>query len=370
MAMAAAPEQLQRPSSPSPAIRVLHTAHVHPSPPSPELSVPLTLYDVFWLRAPPVQRVFLYRLEPDVDVDAVVSNLKCSLAQALRGFLPLAGRLRLTPSTANRHELHYRPGDAVTFTVAESDDDVEYLAADEPREVSRLAVLAPPLPEYDAVLALKATVFKSGGLALGATVHHAACDGAASTHFLHTWAACCAGTTGTRPPPDPPVISDPMGLYNVFFRAVAPSTEDMNRNMSNDEDKQLLFGTFVLSRAHLQRVKDDLVAAARGVAPPQRCSSLVATLGLVWSCHHRDRANIHGSRNKKTGCLLFTVDHRSRLNPPLPDKYLGNCVGPALATVSTAQLREAGRAVDRVRRGGRGDSGRGARRRDGAHGLR
>ncbi|GJN28221.1 hypothetical protein PR202_gb16320 [Eleusine coracana subsp. coracana] len=336
--MPPAPEQ----HPPAEAIRVVDTVLVHPAPPSPpETSLPLTFFDIFWLHAPPVQRVLFYRLDAGADVDAIISNLRDSLSQALHAFYPLAARLRLSPGTANRYELHYRPGDAVAFTVAEYNDDIDSLAADEPREVFKLAPLAPPLPEGvegGTVLALQAS-----GLALGVTVHHAACDGAASTHFLHTWAACCAGTTtGTQPPPVPPVIdrtliSDPTGLYDVHCPKAAPTTtEDDTKNKSVSDH---LFATFVLSRAHLQRVKDLVAAEAsrtRGVAPPPRCSSLVATLGLIWSCYQRAKPDSSTACGKTY--LLFPVDHRSRTNPPLPEKYLGNCVGAALAFASKPDL--------------------------------
>ncbi|TVU26722.1 hypothetical protein EJB05_29281, partial [Eragrostis curvula] len=357
MAAAPAPEQLHEPgllgraatassvfSSP-PAVRVLDTTLVHPSPPTSsgdpappeETSLPLTFFDVFWVPAPPVQRVFFYRLLPDADIDAVLANLKDSLSHAVRAFLPLAGRLRLTPGTANR------------------------LAADEPREAARLAPLAPPLLHAGAVLAVQATPLSvRRGLALGVTVHHAACDGAASTHFLHTWvAAACAGAGTTTPPPpaviDRTLVSDPRGLYDVFCPPAASDALFVDRM---PDDQRL--ATFTLSRDHLQlvvgldldpnpninshvylqRVKDAVAAAAatRGVAPRPRCSSLVAALGFVWSCYRRAKPGGAGER----ACLLFFVDHRSRLKPPLPDKYFGNCVAGATAMASTCELAEAG----------------------------
>jgi len=42
--------------------------------------------------------------------------------------------------------------------------------------------------------------------------------------------------------------------------------------------------------------------------------------------------------------ILFPVDHRSRMKPPLPEKYLGNCVGPAFGVAPKAELAAAGAA--------------------------
>ncbi|XP_066351469.1 zinc finger A20 and AN1 domain-containing stress-associated protein 4-like [Miscanthus floridulus] len=104
-----------------------------------------------------------------------------------------------------------------------------------------------------------------------------------------------------------------------------------------------LLATFTVSKDDMQRVKDAMAAEAarRGVALP-RCTSLVATLGFVWSCYLRAKDDTKAtatsaartSGDRARACLLFPVDHRSRMKPPLPDKYLGNCFGPALCLAS------------------------------------
>jgi hypothetical protein len=335
-------------SSSSPAIRILDTIFVPPSssslspgpaPSDTETSLPLTFFDIFWLHSPPVERVFLYRLPPDADTDAIISNLKTSLSHAVRAFYPLAGRIRLAHGTADRYELHYRPGDGVAFTVAEYDIEVDALTADDAVEVATVAPLLPPLPEGGGMFAVQATVLTSTGrrhrgLAVGVTVHHATCDGSGSTHFLHYWAANAAEHEAPPPPViDRSLISDPSNLYELFYQS-RPTKDEMEFvKLSPDQ----VLATFVLSNDDLQRAKDAVAAEAvtRGVAPP-RVSSLVAALGLAWSCYHRAKKEI-GDGEGPT-CLMFSVDHRSRIQPPLPDKYLGNCVGPAIAIASKAEL--------------------------------
>ncbi|XP_048551799.1 phenolic glucoside malonyltransferase 1-like, partial [Triticum urartu] len=322
----------------SPRLRVLESAVVAPSltPPVPETSLPLTFLDVLWLNAP----------GPDAGngMTAILSNLKTSLSHALGAFYPLAGRLRLTPGTADRYELHHHPGDGVAFTVAECDVDVNELATDGPREVAKILPLVPPLPDGGAVLALQATVLRGGrGLAIGMALLHAACDGASSTRFFHTWVAA---STGAGAPP-PPIIdrtlvtTDPSArrLYDVFLGAVAGRAEREFVKMSTDQ----LLATFTLSKEDIQRVKDVVVVAAdEARAAPPRCSSLVATFGFIWSCYqrakHDDAANGGGPTY-----FLFTVDHRSRMKPhPVPAEYLGNCVGVALHGAPKAQLAAVG----------------------------
>ncbi|KAL6653579.1 hypothetical protein ACP70R_008503 [Stipagrostis hirtigluma subsp. patula] len=292
MATAAATAPMQQQTSP-PGLRVVYTALVPPclsasscSAPPPESSLPLTFFDIIWLRSPPVERVLLYRLAADADVAAIFSSLRDSLSRAVRAFYPLAGRLRLAPGTANRYELHYRPGDGVAFTVAEYDDvDFDSLAADDPKEVAaKIAPLVRPLPQGGAVLALQATLLSARlgrGLALGVSVHHAACDGAASTHFLHTWAAACRG--GAQAPP-PPVIGrslldDPRGLYDVFCQAIAPSTETPVHGIKMFPDQ--LLATFTLSMADLQRCERQPKLWKRSHLPEEAAYMYLYGIGIA-----------------------------------------------------------------------------------------
>jgi hypothetical protein len=333
--------------------RVLRTSLVAPSPSSgeatlPERSLPLTYLDAMWLHTLPVERVFFFHHahEHGGAVDVLLSNLQDSLSNALRSFYPLAGRLRLAPGTPNRYELHYRPGDGVSFTVAEYDlAGVDELATDGPTEVAKIAPLVPPLPEGGAVLALQATVLRCGGLAIGVTVHYAACDGACSTHFLHTWAWEAASRGAVAP--EPPVIGrtfirDRDDLYDTFAAPRSYRSRDGKPVRSPDK----LLATFTLSEEHLRSIKDTvaLEAARRGVSPPPaRPTSIVATYGFIWHCHYWAKEG-GGAKGEPSGATsdrayaVFAADHRARLDPPVPATYLGNCVGLCFASASRKEL--------------------------------
>uniref|UniRef100_A0ACD6AMB2 Uncharacterized protein n=1 Tax=Avena sativa TaxID=4498 RepID=A0ACD6AMB2_AVESA len=349
----------QQASTPPPHLTLLDSVLVAPSAPAPETaSLPLTFFDVFWLNSTPVERVFFYRLTSDDaagagdGITAILSNLRTSLSRALGVFYPLAGRLRLAPGTDDRHQLHYQQGDSVTFAVAEYDVDVDDLATDEPREVAKILPLVPTLPAGGAVLAVQATVLRGGrGLAVGLVLHHAACDGASCMRFLHTWAWAAAATDARAPPP--PVINrglveDPSCLYDVFVKGQAASSSTIDNDNKRDDVKMaddLLLATFTLSQQDIERVKDVVVVAA-GARPP-RCSSLVATLGFVWSCHQRakdDAASNVGSGGGETPSTYFIlpIDHRSRVKPgPIPAEYFGNCLGAAMHAAPKNQLAAA-----------------------------
>nr|CAB3482950.1 unnamed protein product [Digitaria exilis] len=268
---------------------------VPPSPtgsPPPECSLQLTIYDTFWFPIPPVERLFLYRLTPNTD----------------------------------------RPGDGVAFTVAEyngggADDSIfDGVATDDPRVVTGIAPLVPARrarPAGDAHAPARAPP------AVGVAVHHAAVDGSASTHFLHSWAVAAACKHPQSPQP-------------VIDRSLLPGA------LRHEMPAGQLLATFTLSRDDIERVKAAVAAKAarRGVTQLPQCTSLVATLGFVWSCHYRAKEATSTTTTTDGGgriCLLFSIDHRLRMNTPLHSNYLGNCVGPALAVAPKAALAGAGK---------------------------
>jgi hypothetical protein len=96
------------------------------------------------------------------------------------------------------------------------------------------------------VLAVQATLLlgRCRGLAVGVTVHHTTCDGAGSTHFLHTWAG--ADEHRQLPPPQPPVIDrelipDPRGLYDIYLSSMPPmvSQDDFEFVLGKHQDPPL-----------------------------------------------------------------------------------------------------------------------------------
>uniref|UniRef100_A0A0E0NF05 Uncharacterized protein n=1 Tax=Oryza rufipogon TaxID=4529 RepID=A0A0E0NF05_ORYRU len=328
-------------------LRVLRTEHVTPSSTGDdadalsERALPLKPVE-------PVERLFLYRLAPGAAVHGVLSHLADSLSRALRAFYPLAGRIRLAPGKTDRYELFYQPGDAVAFTVAEHDGaGVDELATDDPREVATIAPLVPALPRGGAVLAVQATVLLGlrpaapRVLALGVTVHHAACDGASSTHFLHTWAASACAAAGNVPP-EPPVmdhsfIVDRKDIHDLF---AAPRAQ---KGFDSPDAMDRLVATYALSSAQLQSIKDAVAgeAARRGVVPPPRCTSIVATYGVMWLCHLRATHGHNndgghddgGAEQRDDQPREVHPDHRRRMEGRVPSRYFGNCVGPCYASM-------------------------------------
>ncbi|XP_040375776.1 malonyl-coenzyme:anthocyanin 5-O-glucoside-6'''-O-malonyltransferase-like [Oryza brachyantha] len=119
--------------------------------PPPHLEqVPLSLFDVWFLPQPPIQRLFLY------DDGADYASLKSSLAHAIAIFFPLAGKLTHLSSTGDVVVDCSPPavGDGVAFLEAEADGDARVLSAAERHDVPAFLRLVPSLesPELPAPL--------------------------------------------------------------------------------------------------------------------------------------------------------------------------------------------------------------------------
>ncbi|KAF8702014.1 hypothetical protein HU200_033353 [Digitaria exilis] len=217
---------------------------------------------------------------------------------------------RLTPNTD-------RPGDGVAFTVAEyngggADDSIfDGVATDDPRVVTGIAPLA--------MLMLLPGLRQPSA-------------SPCTTPPSMARPPRTSSTPGRWPPPCHRPEPPPRRLVPTSRRHEMPAGQ--------------LLATFTLSRDDIERVKAAVAAKAarRGVTQLPQCTSLVATLGFP----KRRRAPPPRTPAASTDgggriCLLFSIDHRLRMNTPLHSNYLGNCVGPALAVAPKAALAGAGK---------------------------
>ncbi|KAB2613734.1 hypothetical protein D8674_036050 [Pyrus ussuriensis x Pyrus communis] len=244
-------------------VKVIEVCRVAPKPSSPldsahpdDVSLPLTFFDLRWLRFPPPQFLSFYNMpsfDPSHFFDSIFPKLKTSLSATLQHFVPLAGNLTWPPDSPIPL-LSYVKGDAILLTIAESDADF-HLSHDKA-----------------AVLALQITVFPNGGFSIGSAMHKAVFDGLSAFSFFKFWGHLCKhrGSEGGGPPPLPTynrkVIKDPAGLQAIF------------------------------SNEWAEEIKTEKVV------------------------------------------FILHVDCRSRLDPPLPPTYFGNCIAGHSVVAKTKDL--------------------------------
>lgn len=171
-------------------------AAVQPDP------IKLNAMEVQWLVLPLLQHILFFegddRLPPFA---TVIHSLKSSLATTLATHAPLAGKLIHLADTGDV-AISCSASDSVKFVVAESDADVQRLAGGEEHDVHTFEQL---VPEVDmsvlpaSLMAVQATRFEGGGMALGITVHHGVADGRSLWRFVEAWAAACRGDTPPAP---------------------------------------------------------------------------------------------------------------------------------------------------------------------------
>ncbi|CAL9752420.1 unnamed protein product [Musa acuminata subsp. burmannicoides] len=317
-------------SSP-PQLHLLQTSQVSPPPGTVSESIlPLTFFDILWLRGGAVERVFFYRLPYS-------TSYFCA-------------------------SIRYVDGDSVSFTVAEYDADFDEVSGDHARDVGSLLPLLPRLSGSDddgvPVLALQVTVFPNQGVAVGVAVHHAGCDGSSSMRFMFSWASTCAGprssaaVVATPPVFDRSLVSVPRDLYSIFYRYYGQRADWI---IHEDPPVDMVIASFALKRDHIRRLKELVSAEAgamEGGGASLRCSTIMAvtvrgwrvtlpflslsmaTYAYVWVCLVKARA--YGS--DRTGHFIFAADCRGRLRPPLPAAYFGNCIGACFVEAKAGDL--------------------------------
>lgn len=334
------------PPSPQPRVRVLECIRVSlpPSDSEQEPELPLTFFDVAWLLTGPVERLFFFR---HPEPASTLPRLRSSLALVLRRFYPLAGTIRPhAPFLCS----YIRGSDALTLVVAEYDspDDFDCLVARSARDLTGIRPLVPQLPPPGedgafALAAIQATVFPGRGLCLGISVHHAACDDASTMHLVRTWAAACRlglenddGSEGAVLPPPPvldrSLVADPDDLLGKTFARMARLAPPPSPPPSQHEEKTpMVMASFLLPRDQIYRIKQGAAVKADAKA-----SSFVAASALAWVCLLKSGSV--GVAGAQRSHMLFSAECRSRLTPPLPVEYFGNCLRPCFVEADTADL--------------------------------
>ncbi|XP_023520039.1 phenolic glucoside malonyltransferase 1-like [Cucurbita pepo subsp. pepo] len=317
-----------------PSVKIIEICKVAPPPPEVSRaavapsSLPLTFFDMIWLRFHPVERLFFYEL-PSNDIsfiDEIVPKLKNSLSLALRHYLPLAGNLVWRPRS-EVPTIEFVDGDGVSLTVAESGADFYQLSGNGFREVSEFHPLVPQLPvshDRAAVIAVQVTIFQNKGFSIGITNHHAILDGLTSTSFIKSWAQICMDQSSVpianlMPFYDRSVIDDPKGLAKIYARAWLNQDGPNNRSLNLKLPKtnpRLIRSTFEFTHQNLQKLKQWVLKKN-----DEQMSSFVVAMAYLCVC----TAKLEGLRDGNL-FFVFSADVRSRLRPAVPLNYFGNCV--------------------------------------------
>ncbi|XP_065872552.1 malonyl-CoA:anthocyanidin 5-O-glucoside-6''-O-malonyltransferase-like [Euphorbia lathyris] len=334
------------------AVRVTELCKITPPDSPTDSSLPLTFFDIFWLKFHPVERIFFYQLTSDSDSDSdsdsfssdILPRLKQSLSLTLLHFIPFAGNL-IWPSHSDKPFLLYSPGDGVSLTVAESDADFHTLAGDSIREIPDSHNYVPELNVTEteaATMSFQITLFPKKGYCIGISSHHGIFDGKSIIMFIKAWAHICKNGSSSLPPEltpviDRAVIQDHQGLESLYLNSwmSLASLPDMDSNPRSlklfnmprsTSDTNYVRGTFKLSGEDIKKIRQKTFSQLDKEATNQANSKYFSTFVLSYAYVSITITKAKALEPNKHMILGFTADVRARQDPPISTNYFGNCV--------------------------------------------
>ncbi|KAL0905297.1 hypothetical protein M5K25_023706 [Dendrobium thyrsiflorum] len=331
-------------------LTILSSSVLYPSPPLERRSMFLSNIDQVLNFN--VETIHFFAANPDFQSEIVVERLRSAVERVLVPYDFLAGRLRLEDNEG-RLEIDCNSA-GVDFLVAQSElkldeiGDLEY-----PNPAFRQLAAAGALQEGEKMedqplCSFQLTFFKCGGFALGISNNHVTFDGMSFKNFLQNLAyLASAGHNNTLPTPPftnrrllstrcPPRVTFPhpelLETPSSAMLELSPSTTILN------------FKLLRLSAANISSLK--LLSQPHSTRP----TSFNVVAAHLWRCKS---LSLSPEDLKRTSMVLYAVDIRKKVSPPLPPEYAGNAVLTAYGTASVEEVGkgEFGKVVEAVAKG-------------------
>ncbi|XP_078447019.1 acyltransferase GLAUCE-like [Wolffia australiana] len=286
----------------------------------------------------PVETVFFYEASPEQTRD-VAARLKRAVSALISGdYAFMAGRLAFSVSSSRLELLC-------------NDGGVPFAAASSPLALCRLAPLSAPNPSFHRLLlrtdlsptvvfTVQVTRFSCGGFCVGFVTNHCVLDGKSAVEMFAAIAAACRGEE-----------PKPRGICND--RSCLKARDPPKIEFDHDEyaapaappalSAGLQYRVFPFSSAAIKQLKRCAAGAGAGES-----STFEVLVAHVWRA--RTRA-VFGRRREDKSAVVFAVDVRARMAPPLPAGFVGNAVAAAAASAAAREVmdRGLGFCVERVK---------------------
>ncbi|KAF7834024.1 omega-hydroxypalmitate O-feruloyl transferase [Senna tora] len=272
------------------------------------------------ITAIPVRTVYCYKSDSRGNEDAA-TVIKDALSKILVPYYPMAGRLCIS---AEGKLIVDCTGEGAVFVEAEANCEIEQLGDLTKPDPSILGKLVYVVPNASSILEMplmvvQVTKFKNGGFTVGLSMNHCMKDGLCAMEFVNAWSETARGLDLKIPPfldrtilkaRNPPKIEFP---HHEFAEI-----EDISNTKKLYEEEHMLYKSFSFDAHKLALLKKK--AMEDGVL--EKCTSFEALSAFVWRARS-EALRMHPDQQTK---LLFTVDGRSRFNPPIPEGYFGNAI--------------------------------------------
>lgn len=317
-----------------------------------------------------VQIAEIFELPPDADRGGIVQSLAKGLAFALGQYPVLAGVLRMDASNGRMWVVKQRDSTVGLFVKDASAPagkehhlpSFEYLEADDfpvqlidghkvlPKIVTEKQLFSPLGENADddaTIISTFQITFIDGGLILAAAIHHNCSDGPGCNGFLTTWAENSAAAS--RGEPFKPI--DVANTARDQLSAPKPSAERWQeldgkfpilknlRAPPPAPPADFMMPNLKIRMWHVPRSRAAELKALCAQADEEKwVSTYDCIMALFWKTITRAKLPLLKPAMSKEVILVHAVNTRNMLEPPLPDRFLGNAV--ALPRVPIDSIEE------------------------------
>lgn len=313
-----------------------------------------------------VQTLHFFNANPEFPPEIVIERLRIALSRVLVHYDFLAGRLRMNQES-KRLEFDCNSDAGAVFMVASSEltlKEIGDLVYPNPGFRQLIVHENIDILEKDdkPLCIIQVTSFRCGGFAMGFSTNHITFDGISFKTFLQNLASQAFDDDNNSPKPlaivpcndrtllaarTPPRVTFP---HVELLKLEVPIGEELNPKVFETLQEELDFKIFKLNSNDINSLKEK---AKDENAPNAKITSFNVVTSYVWRCKALSCDVENNSERIST--VLFAVDIRPRLNPPLPQSYAGNAVLTSYASAKCHELEEGpfSKIVDLVSQGGK-----------------
>ncbi|XAR68259.1 Omega-hydroxypalmitate O-feruloyl transferase [Bertholletia excelsa] len=275
--------------------------------------------------------VYLFKADEKKSRENAADVIRQGLAKVLVQFYPLAGNL----TVSSEGKLIVKcTNEGVPFVEAVAGCDMDVLGdvtVPDPTVVGKLVHTLPGAKSImeAPLLTVQVTEFKCGGFVLGMSMNHCMVDGISAMEFVNSWGETARGKALTIPPfTDRTVLKPALPPSIKYTHNEFLEVADVSNIASLFQEEKLVYNSFVFNA--------DKVARLKAAVCIKSCSTFVVLTALVW----RSRTMALKMQPHQQTKLLFAVDIRSRIQPPLPKGYFGNGIVLTCALCTAGELTE------------------------------
>ncbi|GMH10349.1 hypothetical protein Nepgr_012190 [Nepenthes gracilis] len=296
-----------------------------------------------------VQTIHFFAADADFPPKIAAEKIEAAIRKLLVPYEFLSGRMKVNPETG-RFEFDCNNA-GVGFVVASSECSLE--------EIGDLVYPNPAFeqlvtrsldssdPNDHPLCIVQVTSFKCGGFAMGVQTNHATFDGTSFKTFLENLAAVAWDKPLAVNPCNnrqllaarsPPRVEFPHPELLKLNTAMGKEAQDQpNPNVFDNSPSDLDFKVFRLSPDDISDLKAD--AKSGPITGRPKITGFNVVSAHIWRC----KALSFDAENNpdRLSTILYAIDIRPRLSPPLVQSFAGNAVLTAYATATCKEIEEA-----------------------------